>query len=174
VLSGKVPFYQIRLETKVAVTVVAGRKPLRPSQEGNSVEEIADAIWSPVSTCWESNVKDRPSCMQFQRAFSSMIIHDDRSIPKPTIQLGAFKHKGSSALNLNHARSMLVRIVGSDLSMPPPSRIPEHLQKPLSGLADNRVKAEAVAVAAKKLSPDDTQILADILNLVRFSSFLFS
>jgi hypothetical protein len=62
-----------------------------------------------------------------------------------------------------------MRIVGSDLSMTPPSRIPEHLQKPLFGLADSRVKAEAVAVATTKLGPGDTQILVDILDLVSLS-----
>jgi hypothetical protein len=101
-----------------------------------------------------------------------MVIQDDRLTPKPPIQPGIFKE--SSSLHLDRARSTLIRIVGSDLSMPPPSRIPEHIQKPLSGLADNRVKAEAVAVAAKKLSPDDTQILVNVLDLVSISSSLSS
>jgi hypothetical protein len=164
VLSGKVPFYQIRLVTKVASAITAGKKPTRPNPQGNGVEEVADAIWSPVSTCWEFETKDRPSCIQFQDAFSSRVIQDDRPTPKPPIQPGTFEE--SSSLHLDRARSTLMRIVGSGLSMPPPSRIPEHFQKPLFGLADNGVKAEAVAVAAKKLSPDNTQILVDVLDLV--------
>jgi hypothetical protein len=62
-----------------------------------------------------------------------------------------------------------MQIIGFGLPMPPPSKIPEHLQKRLSGLADNIVKAEAVAVVAKKLSPDDTQVLVDLLDLVSLS-----
>jgi hypothetical protein len=173
VLSGKVPFYQIRLETKVAAAIGAGKKPTRPNPQGNSdVEEVADAIWSPVSSCWESDAKDRPSCIQFQKVFSNMIIQDDRPTPKPTIPPGTFEE--SSSFHLDRAGSSLMRIVGSHLSMPPPSRIPEHFQKPLSGLVDNRVKAEAVAVAAKKLSPEDTQILVDVLDLVSVSLSLSS
>jgi hypothetical protein len=93
-----------------------------------------------------------------------MVIHDDRPMTKPPIPTGAFRE--SSSLHIDRARSILMRIVGSDPSTPLPSRIPEHLQKSLSGLADNRVKAEAVAAAAKKLSPDDTQVLVDVLDLV--------
>jgi hypothetical protein len=50
--------------------------------------------------------------------------------------------------------------------LPPPSRIPDQLCEPLSGLADNFAKAETVAMAAKKLNPDDTQTLVDALDLV--------
>jgi hypothetical protein len=146
------------------MAIGAGKKPLRPSQEGNGTQGIVDAIWGPVSACWESEAKDRPSCMQFQRAFSSMVIHDDRPITIPPIPLGAFKE--NFPLHVDRARSILMQTVGSDVSMPPPSRIPEYFQKPLSGLADNNVKAEAVAVAVKKLSTDDTQILVDVLDVV--------
>jgi hypothetical protein len=164
VLSGKVPFYQIRQEGKVGAAVVAGKKPLRPSQAVSGMEEIGDAIWGPISTCWESEAEDRPSCLQFQK---DMAFHDHRSAVIPTIQFP--EHKKDFAINLDLARSILTQIIGSDLSLPPPSQIPEHLQKPLSGLADNETKAETVAVAAKKLSPDDTQILVDVLDLVSLS-----
>jgi hypothetical protein len=99
-----------------------------------------------------------------------MVIHGNRPVPKAIIQPEAFEHERSSPLNLDLARSILAQIVGSDISMPPPSQIPEHLQKPLSGLIDSSVKAETVAVAANKLSPGDTQILVDVLDLVRFYS----
>jgi hypothetical protein len=104
--------------------------------------------------------------MQFQKAFSSMVVHDDRPTPKPPIPPGAFEEKNS--FYVERARSVLMQIVVSDPSMPPASRIPELIQKPLSGLVDNRVKAEAVAVAAKKLSANDTQILVDVLDVVNF------
>jgi hypothetical protein len=102
--------------------------------------------------------------MQFQKAISSTVIYDGRPSPTPPIQARIFEER--SPLRLDHARSIWMGIIGSDLSMPPPSRIPEHLQKRLSGLADNAVKAEAVAAVAKKLSLDDTQVLVDVLDLV--------
>jgi serine/threonine protein kinase len=174
VLSRKVPFYQIRRGTKVAAAIAGGKKPVRTSQEENGVEEIRDAIWGPVSSCWEFEAKDRPSCLQFQKVFLSLVIRDDRPVPELAIQPEVFEHKKASAPNLYLARSILMQITGSDLSMPPPSKIPEHLQKPLFGLIDNRVKAEAVAVAAKKLSRDDTQILVDVLDLVSLALSLIA
>jgi hypothetical protein len=59
-----------------------------------------------------------------------------------------------------------MRILGSDQSFSPPSQIPEQLREPLFGLIENRVKADAVAAATKKFSPDDTQTLVDVLDLV--------
>jgi hypothetical protein len=133
------------------------------------VEEIDDAIWGPVSTCFESETKDRPSCTQFQKAFSSIVVSNNRSVLKAIIQPEAFEHERGSALDLDLARSILTQIVGSDISMPPPSQIPEHLREPLYGLVNNEAKAETVVVAAKKLSPGDTQVLVDVLNLVGLS-----
>jgi hypothetical protein len=165
VLSGKASYYQIRHEAKVGRAIGAGKKPLRPSRGENGVEEISDIVWHPVSTCWEFEAKDRPGCLQIQKVFSSMVVHDDRPVPKPTVPPGAFEHEKCSA-HLNLTRSILTRLIGFDQSLPPPSKIPEHLQKLLSGLTDNNAKAETVAVAAGQLGSDDTQILVDVLDLV--------
>jgi hypothetical protein len=173
VLSGKVPFYQIRSEAKIGAAITARKTPVRPSQEGNSGEDIKDAIWRPVSSCWEFDTKDRLSCLQFQSIFSSTTVNDDRHIAKPSIRTGDFGHLKNIVLNVDIAGSILTRIVGPDLSKAPSSQIPEHLQNPVFGLVDNIAKAESVAAAATKLSSGDTQILADMLDLVGFSLFLF-
>jgi hypothetical protein len=172
-LSGKVPFYQIGHEVKVGVAIAAGKIPIRPSVEGNG-EEISDAIWGPVSTCFELETKDRPSCLQFQKVFSSMVIHDNRPESKAKIRPEAFEHERGFALDFDLARSILTQIIGSDISVLSPSQIPEHLQESLYGLVNNKAKAETVVVAAKKLSPGDTQVLVDVLDLVGFSLPLLS
>jgi hypothetical protein len=174
VLSGNVPFYQIRQDARVAAAVATGKKPIRPSPGGNGMDEIDDGIWGPVSTCFKSKTKDRPSCIQLQKAFLSMVIHDNRPVPKAIIQPEALEHERGSALDLDLARSILTQIVNSDISMPPPSQIPEHLQEPLYGLVNDEVKAEYVVVAAKKLSPGDTQTLVNVLDLVGLSLSLLS
>jgi hypothetical protein len=174
VLSRNVPFCQYRQETKVTAALLKKGKPTRPGHEGVGGDEISDAIWRPVSTCFEFEAEDRPSCAQLQKIFSSIDIHDDRPVQNAATRFNAVEHTRASASDLERARSILARIIDVGSSMPPPSQIPEDLQKVLSGLTDSVVKAEAVALAAKKLSPNDTQALVDVLDLVSLlSSLLF-
>jgi hypothetical protein len=165
VLSGNVPFCQYRAE-KVALAMIKGKRPTRPSQEGLGGEEIDDVAWRPTSACWEFEPEDRPSSLNLHEAFSNMDISDDRPVLQPMIQPAALRAIEDPAIDLENMRSLLNRVVGSNQLLPPPSRIPEQLREPLSGLADNPAKAETVAIAAKRLKPDDTQTLVDALDLV--------
>jgi hypothetical protein len=84
------------------------------------------------------------------------------------------EHARAPAIDLERVRSILTRIIDSDASLPAPSQIPADLQKVLSGLTDSLVKAEIAVAAAKKLSPNDTQTLVDVLDLVSLSSIVSS
>jgi hypothetical protein len=166
-LSGKSPYWKVQ-DFRVSATIMKGKKPSRPGQDGTSGEEISDTIWRPTSMCWETEPDARPCCSEVQAAFACMDIHDDRPIPQPIIPPEVVKRVEALPLGLGRARTILSQIIGSDHSMPPLSQIPEHLQELVSGLADNFVKADAVAVAAKKLNPNDTQAFVDVLDLVSF------
>jgi hypothetical protein len=170
VLSSNIPFHQHRQDIKVMAALLKKGKPTRPGQEGTGGDKIDDVIWRPVSTCWEFEPENRPSCAQFHRIFASIDIHDDRPVQKAEVQLDAVEHATAPAIDLERVKSILARITDSDPSLPPPSEIPADLQKVLSSLTDNVIKTEAVAVAAKKLNPNDTQTLVDVLDLVSLPS----
>jgi hypothetical protein len=132
-------------------------------------DEMNDGIWRPVSACWEPKPKDRPRATEVLNALSSMDIHDDR--PAATSFVASdFLQTMITPIHLERAKILMTQILGIEQSIPPPSQIPEPLRGPLSGLAGNLANAEAVAVALKKLSPDDTQTLVDALDLVSFSA----
>jgi hypothetical protein len=132
-------------------------------------EEISDGIWRPVSACWKLEAKDRPFATEILNALSGMDIHDDRPAATALATLD-FLQTTITSSHLERAKFLMTRILGTEQSMPAPSQIPEHLRGPICGLADDRVKVEAVAVAVKKLSPHDTQTLVDALDLVSFSA----
>jgi hypothetical protein len=98
-----------------------------------------------------------------------MDIHDDRAAATAFV-VSDFQQITVTSSHLEHAKCLITRILGVEQPMPPPSQIPEHLRGPLSRLAGDLAKAEAVAVATKKLSPDDTQTLVDALDLVSLSA----
>jgi hypothetical protein len=100
-----------------------------------------------------------------------MDIHDDRPAATAFVASECLQTMITSS-HLERVKFLMTRILGAEQSMPPPSQIPEHLRGPLSGLAGDSAKAEAVAVAVKKLGPDDTQTLADALDLVSFPVLL--
>jgi hypothetical protein len=95
-----------------------------------------------------------------------MDIYGGRPVLQSIIQPAALMEIETPATDLEDMRPLLNRVVGSNQLLPPPSRIPEQLREPLTGLADNLSKAETVAMAAKKLNPDDTQTLVDVLDIV--------
>jgi hypothetical protein len=101
-----------------------------------------------------------------QEAFAIMDIQDSRPLPKSMVQSTALEEIEAPVIDLESMTALLSRVLGSDHLLPPPSQIPKHLREPLSRLIDNSARAMAIAVAAKKLNPDDTQALVDALDLV--------
>jgi hypothetical protein len=130
-----------------------------------------DGIWRPVSACWEPKPKDRPRATEILNALSGMDIHDGRPAATAFV-VSDFLQTTITSSHLERAKFLMTRILGTEQSMPAPSQIPEHLRGSLSGLAGDRTKAEAVAVAVKKLSSGDTQTLVDALDLVSFPTQL--
>ncbi|KAF5361875.1 hypothetical protein D9756_002591 [Leucocoprinus leucothites] len=162
VLSGVVPFYHITKEFKVAVAIAAGNKPTRPGKAGKkSGGEIGDAIWQIMLMCWEFEPEARPTCLTVQQMFLGMVLQDERPPAKLMVQPEAMKR---SAVNLEQARASLTRVLGSDSL--PSLRVPEHLRESLSSLVPDTTRLNATTTAAKKLSPNDTQMFVDFLDLV--------
>ncbi|KXN84000.1 Serine/threonine-protein kinase HT1 [Leucoagaricus sp. SymC.cos] len=81
-----------------------------------------------------------------------------------------FEVLNRSTINLQHARAILERALGSD--QPSSLQIPEHLRSALLRLArdstntNSQKVARGAVTAAKKLSHDNSQVLVDALDLV--------
>ncbi|KAF5362327.1 hypothetical protein D9756_002589 [Leucocoprinus leucothites] len=161
VLSGKVPFFQIARDFRVSGAILSGIKPSRPGREGAGGDGIDDAMWQLLLLCWELDPKGRPFCLQIHQILLGMTIEDTRPAAKPIIQPGTIK---GSALNLEYAKDNLMQVLSSDHS--PSLRVPKHLRKLLSSFLPDTSGLNATVAAAKKLSPDDTQMLVDFLDLV--------
>ncbi|KAF5361880.1 hypothetical protein D9756_002596 [Leucocoprinus leucothites] len=160
VLTGNIPFCHITKEFRVAAAIAGGTKPSRPGR-GVGGNEIDDAIWQIMLMCWEFEPEGRPACLTIQQLLMGMVIQDDRIAAKPMVRPEAMKRP---SIDIEQAKGPLIGVLGSDQS--PSLRVPEHLRKSLATFVSDTTKLNATAVAAKKLSPSDTQMLVDFLDLV--------
>ncbi|KAJ3576477.1 hypothetical protein NP233_g402 [Leucocoprinus birnbaumii] len=161
-LSGKTPFYQITNDFKVSGAIARGAKPIRPGPGQGGVGELDDdVLWPLLMMCWEYEPEDRPSCLRFHQILSGMDIKDVRSVQGPLIVPDFIK---CSTIDVERAKASLATVLGCDEASSP--RVPEELRRTLFKLIPNTVKFEATAIAAKKLSPDDTECLVNFLDLV--------
>ncbi|KAF5361836.1 hypothetical protein D9756_002616 [Leucocoprinus leucothites] len=160
ILSGKVPFFQIAKDFRVAGAISQGSKPLRPGQEGVDGSSIDDAVWRLLLLCWKFEPEERPPCLKVHQILLGMGVHNGHPGMKPLVRSEAIK---LSSFDLERAKTSLTRILGSDDQTF--FRVPEHLRSSLSNLVPNAAKFGETAIAARKLSPDDTQQLVDFLDL---------
>ncbi|KAF5361874.1 hypothetical protein D9756_002590 [Leucocoprinus leucothites] len=160
-LSGTAPFCHIAKEFRVAVTIAAGGKPNRPGQGGVSGNAIDDALWQIMLMCWEFEPEDRPTCLTVQQIFLGIDTQDDRPALSETVQS---KVVVTSTIDFEHTKASLMGVLGSDHS--PSLRVPEHLRKMLSSFVPDTAKLNETVAAAKKFSPNDTQMFLDLLDLV--------
>ncbi|KAF5361837.1 hypothetical protein D9756_002615 [Leucocoprinus leucothites] len=161
VLSGRVPFCHITKDLKIAVAITAGSQPNRPGHGGIDGNEIGDAIWQILLMCWEIKPAGRPACLTVQQIFLGMDIQDIRPAEIPTVLPGVIN---GSTIDFDYAQRCLAPVFGSDHS--PSLRVPEHLRNTLFSFIPDAAKLNATAAAAKKLSPDDTQMFVDFLDLM--------
>ncbi|KAG6807547.1 hypothetical protein H0H92_007132 [Tricholoma furcatifolium] len=63
IFSGKIPFKEIKNNTKVMIQVLRGRRPSRPSKAGRSwsVWGLTADIWSSMEECWHAEPAKRPT-----------------------------------------------------------------------------------------------------------------
>ncbi|KXN84535.1 Ribosomal protein S6 kinase alpha-5 [Leucoagaricus sp. SymC.cos] len=161
VLSGKVPFFQLSKDSRITLAITREDKPLRPGLEGVDGDEIIDEIWRLLLLCWEYEVGDRADCSRVQEMLTNLSVQDDRPMPQSPLS--------SDALDgCTIATERIKTVVNKVLGFEPPStlQIPEHLHSTLFTLVDDADKRSARAAAANKLSPGETQVLVDILDLV--------
>ncbi|KXN90938.1 Cell division control protein 15 [Leucoagaricus sp. SymC.cos] len=169
VTSGQVPFCQILNDYKAAIAIGRGDKPARPGQDGRSGNIISDAIWNLLMLCWEYKAGDRPTSSKIKEMLLHVHIKDDRPEPKPMIEFEALR---TSEINLELAKNILTQALGSHQR---PLQVPEHLRDTLSRLVRDSKAFSATVVAAKKLTPDDTQTFVDSIELVvKYFSLPFS
>ncbi|KXN83999.1 Cytokinesis protein sepH [Leucoagaricus sp. SymC.cos] len=164
-LSGKVPFFQLSKDSRVSIAIGRGDKPLRPGQEGDG-DGIITEVWRLLLACWEYRAQDRTDLLRVKEVLSNVSHQDNRPVPKPML--------ASDALNgytedTGRAEAILIQVLGTE--QPSTLRVPEHLRGSLFTLAgeshdSDAPKRSANMAAAKKLSPQETQVLVDLLDLL--------
>ncbi|KAJ3561671.1 hypothetical protein NP233_g10053 [Leucocoprinus birnbaumii] len=159
ILSSKWPFFQIKGDC-VLGTISHGSKPVQPGVDGVGGDEINDTTWQTLLMCWKLEPSEHPPCLKVYQIIVGMGIRDERPIKKPIIGSDALK---SSVIDLEHAKSSLMGVLGSEAASS--LRVPEHLCDSLLRLIPDTNKLELAAAVVLKLSPDETQCLADFLDL---------
>ncbi|KXN85808.1 hypothetical protein AN958_10815 [Leucoagaricus sp. SymC.cos] len=160
VLSEKVPFLQFSNDVRAAAAIGKGDKPARPGQDGRGGNEIGDAMWSLLLTCWEYEVKDRPNSSKVQEILSRVQSEGRRSEQQPTLEVKTLK----TSIDLGPAQIILTKVLGSH--QPSSVQVPKHLHTILSRLVCDSEALGKTTEAAKKLTRDDTQTLVDFIELV--------
>ncbi|KXN89676.1 Receptor-interacting serine/threonine-protein kinase 1 [Leucoagaricus sp. SymC.cos] len=160
VLSEKVPFCQFTNDLNMIAVIARGEKPARPAQEGWGGNEISDVVWHLLSLCWEYDTEDHPNSSQVQEVLSHLHIEDDCPEPRPMIELEVLK---SSVFNPKSAKIVLMQVLGSHQ---PSLQVPKHLCNSLFCLVHDHKALNTTTMAAKRLTPDDTQTLVDFDDLV--------
>ncbi|KXN85811.1 Dual specificity protein kinase pyk3 [Leucoagaricus sp. SymC.cos] len=145
----------------VIVVIAKGDKPARPGYDGRGGDEINDVMWSLLLLCWEYEAADRPTSLRVQEMLSHMHIDDGRHEPRPTIEPETIE---SSIIDVELAKNILSQVLGSHQQAS--LQVPKHLRDTLSRLVRDSEALSAAQVAAKKLNSDDTQTLADLIELV--------
>jgi hypothetical protein len=162
VLSGNIPFCQYRTEGLVSTAVGRGEKPIRPSQDNISGDEIDVIMWHSMSRFWELEPRGRPSCLKFREILSSMGIHYDRLKVEPVRQPRGLELMKLPAIDSERAQAILTNL------LPPATQIPEPLRSVALGIVRKRMEDVAASQEKVCISNSDTQTLLGFLDLVRF------
>ncbi|KAJ3571101.1 hypothetical protein NP233_g3972 [Leucocoprinus birnbaumii] len=163
VLSGNAPFFQILREIRVSSAISTGSKPIRPGKDGAKGIAIDDAMWQLLLMCWEFKPADRPPCLSVHQIILSLDIRDNRPVSSTPILLPPGSKNGLTP-HVETMKARLAQVVGCEHS--PSLMVPERLSQLLQNLISGRDKFNATAAIAKKLSPEDTQMLVDFLDMV--------
>ena len=62
--SGETPFYDIPVEARIILSVLAGRRPAWPSDNSSRVRGLSDEMRELVETCWDQKPTNRPTATQ--------------------------------------------------------------------------------------------------------------
>lgn len=79
--SGKEPFYRHVAEMSVALAVVGGRRPGRPSDDISAPRGLTDELWRLIGTFWNHDQAQRPP--------ASKIVSDLSALPNVAIDTRA-------------------------------------------------------------------------------------
>lgn len=79
--SGEIPFYDDRVETRVILGVMRGKRPTRPSDDLSNVRGLSDEMWKLIEVCWDEEPMRRPPIarvVEWLRVLSQLV--DDRPL----------------------------------------------------------------------------------------------
>lgn len=61
IYSGRLPFYQVRIDMQVAFKIIMGGRPSRPSDSVALKTGLTDTMWGIMEDCWKQDPDDRPA-----------------------------------------------------------------------------------------------------------------
>ncbi|KAF8064848.1 kinase-like domain-containing protein [Lyophyllum atratum] len=103
VLTGTVPFDSTQLDTVVALKVMSGARPTRPSESSVCWKDwrLTETIWSLMQDCWTEIPSERPALDQIINQLRSVSVPRKRSSVKENILPPArFRQKVSRPLDM--------------------------------------------------------------------------
>lgn len=68
VFSGRIPFYEIKIEFKVMQAITKGKRPARPPQDICRTRGLTDQMWDIVESCWTMLPSSRPTAGDIARS----------------------------------------------------------------------------------------------------------
>ncbi|KAJ3519976.1 hypothetical protein NMY22_g12955 [Coprinellus aureogranulatus] len=77
IMTGNVPFYQIKNHYSIAVLILKGERPKKPTSEEPAFQDfgLTEDIWTLMESCWVEDPEQRPSAEELQRdtRFTSVV-----------------------------------------------------------------------------------------------------
>ncbi|KAJ3577028.1 hypothetical protein NP233_g38 [Leucocoprinus birnbaumii] len=167
VFAGNVPYSHIAIEFKLSAAVATGSKPSRPGRGGTKGNEIDDAIWQLMLTCWEFEPEDRPRCLTIQQIIRGMI-NENVCHSAPITMAIPFGVIEGFAVNLEEMKARLVQVLGSEHL--PSFRVPEYLRNLVTAFVSDIARFRATVSAASKLDLTRIMISDEDRAVIAFSS----
>jgi serine/threonine protein kinase len=93
IITGKLPFFNIKYDTAVILSVMRGNRP-----KHETYPAISHSIWSILERCWHADPTQRPS---MEHLSGQVLRH-----AKPAFRLGSLRHG-------KHTRWPVIRALGS-------------------------------------------------------------
>ena len=154
--SGESPFYDIPVEARIILSVLAGRRPAWPSDNSSRVRGLSDEIRALVETCWDQKPTNRPTATQIVQQLRVLVSgrsdqrqQDDFSLNHPSHAMLSNQAEHPFA-TLSNSDSQIA-LVHQPYLVPPPA-IPPSRHKSSSFIANTRIKKLSVGPLNADLS----------------------
>jgi hypothetical protein len=96
--AGEIPFFENPYDVQVALRVVRGKRPIRPSHDFSKTRGFSDDAWDLIQASWAQDPAQRPTAKEV--VFRLKALPNLRDDQRP---LDDFKPNFPSQVSYNHA-----------------------------------------------------------------------